>query len=576
MTRTARATIRFLHLVGLLAALGHCGGGSNADPSLEVLTGGDAGTTPGDICCDISRGDSMPGDLGSDGNPGEDGTGPTDQADGTEGPGDHSGEVPEDAGDADLDPDVLPIEEPFAPCEADQPCPSTLEPICLLLPGSETQGICVAGCSPGADSCPPWLQCVFPDTNRPDWGVCLDTASMGHPCDYLEGTICQPGTYCVSVPESEATICTVFCNLAETICQPGHRCITVGDEEPDPDWGACLPAPLLADCDTTSACINGFVCVDLGFESSKCAQDCPTEGLWCDNQRQCFKTLGANGSDEFACLEVKGQSEVCNPDRGVICEAGLFCSAVDAPDGWNRCLAPCNDGSCSSAEICKNQEGTEGTALCVPAEFAADKPTPCSAAYPCPLPGDTCLAVEALGYGLCLPGCDTGCPEGTVCDLGACVTWVPAGGPCLEEAGLFCPSPATCLRDKGDDTSGYCAMPCDSGLPSCQGGAACLEVPEQGTYCLLPRTYGELCSLDDGTACDSTQDLTCMHLSQSDQGFCTPSCQGPGTCPDGPPGTQAECTIMISGKSYCGFLCGPYGSDCPQGLECSGIGICNP
>ena len=82
-------------------------GGGDAAPGDAF--GDMLGDAPGDLTVD--GGEDVPGDQGADGDPGPD--------------------------------------DPWAPCSADAPCANAAQ-VCLILPDSDTQGVCVAPCTPGA------------------------------------------------------------------------------------------------------------------------------------------------------------------------------------------------------------------------------------------------------------------------------------------------------------------------------------------------------------------------------------------------------------------------------------------
>jgi len=478
-------------------------------------------------------------------------------------------------GDAEA-PDAGPPEyEPFFACSKDSPCPFPEDPLCLLLPESE-EGICVRPCD-GEDSqaCPPGQECLTPDAAQPDLKVCLSRAQMNEPCAATAGIICVDGLFCVPDPKTPQApgICTTYCTMGEAICQQGTECQAM-----DPDdltWGACLPLDDLLPCQSADGCPAGTACAALVPGWFNCAPLCPEVGQPCGNYGLCMPLEQPDGETANVCLVIQNEHDICSLKKGMPCSEGLTCVDLGASDGWKRCVAPCDNGNCPDGSVCKLLEGIELQA-CVPLQFAFGDTIPCGPSLPCEAPDQVCVAATADGNGLCAPSCDSGCTDQTTCLNGGCVLVSPAGGACLEENGVFCEPQALCIRDAGEYGPGACAIPCTPGVTDCGGDQKCTGVLE-ASFCLDVAGFSELCSLDESTACDPDLPLTCVKIgSDADFGFCTVTCDGPGTCPQELPGIYVECMINMNEASYCGFLCAGMVGDCPEWMECAGFGMCTP
>jgi len=206
-----------------------------------------------------------------------------------------------------------------------------------------------------------------------------------------------------------------------------------------------------------------------------------------------------------------------------------------------------------------------------------EAPAYCNGLYPCP-DELVCVQEEGADVGVCaLPCEDGGCAEGLACHNGGCVQVAPAAASCLPDLGIFCAPGTDCISDKNNSGAGWCAQPCEPGETVCSEGLVCTPTLLAKAYCLTVVGHGELCSLDDGTGCAPVDDLTCIHVTgETDHGFCTPPCSGPGSCEQVVAGVYTECMIQKAGEWYCAFLCGGMGSACPDWMECSGFGMCTP
>jgi len=477
---------------------------------------------------------------------------------------------------SDGDPDTGPEEfEPFAGCSKTEPCPYPQEPLCLMLPGEFDVGICVKQCGPGGELCPPWHECIQPDPEMEDLKVCMKVAGLNEECSHVDGTICGDGLFCLLGLEEESPLCTSFCTMGEAICQQGTECKVTDPDDPDADWGACLPMDDLAPCEAPGECDESEACVAVVAGYYKCAPACNQVGAPCGIYGTCVALEQPDGESAGVCLSFQGQGVVCNPQKGLPCEEGLICADLSAGDGWNRCLKPCEWGPCALGYVCK-QVGLDAAELCVPLEYALEESTPCNDAYPCKEAGFACVKPAGDGNGVCAQACETGCPEGTSCFEGGCLVVSPPGGSCLETVGVVCEKPSKCIRDKKAVGPGWCGLPCTPGQTQCPDDTKCTPTALGQNYCLETAGYMELCSLDDGIGCEAAKGLTCIHFtSETDFGFCTTECSGPGTCTAEIEGGFSECMVQVSGTWYCALLCGGLG-DCPDWMECSGIGMCVP
>jgi hypothetical protein len=466
--------------------------------------------------------------------------------------------------------------EPFAGCTNGSPCPHPQEPLCLLLPNSD-EGLCVKPCGGGDGGCAPWLECVQPDSGNPDLQVCLDIADLGEECSATDGLVCTPGTFCVIAEETG--VCTTFCTPGEGICPVGTTCTLVDPD--DASWGACLAAPDLPQCEQGGDCKENEICAELVPGFLRCAPVCDEAGAGCGTFGLCTSTLEADGSPGNACITYQEQGQICDTAKGLFCQAELKCIDLQAADGWNRCLKDCFGGQCEAGYACKQPDGAPKE-FCLPLAMTLPEPTFCNETYPCPDDWQVCTQGEGDATGICAPPCgeEGGCPIGQSCKSGGCVPAAPVGSPCLAGKGLFCEGDALCLADKGqEDEAGHCATLCEEGdNGECGGLTTCQPAGEDLFACLVAGGWGTLCSLDEGTACDSAAGLHCLHISSDDDnGFCTGTCEGPGTCAQEVENATAECMIQKAGTWYCAFICGGgFGSICPDGMSCSGFGMCAP
>ncbi len=559
-------------LLVLLLACSCSGQGTVFSPPQDVADGGDVfadGVTPGDDSdgghVDGSAPDWIPGvdtqdDVSSDALL------------------DVLGDLAIDVGEdfvADVGPDDGPdgggLDEPWAPCDEGSPCPGG-DQICLLLPGEEAVGVCVVPCGPGGGDCPPSQDCVVPDPDgAPDVGFCFLSAGHLEPCDAAAGLVCTGGRSCLAPLAGGEAVCTDFCVQDEALCPDLTTCAPVTEEGVIEGWGACLPASPLTPCAGDLACTAQEVCAipDAGMASPLCLLSCSTPGALCAFGGTCT-LLGAPGGQAAACVYHQGAAEWCDPLKGWICAEGRICLDVDDPTGFGRCAAACaDDVDCEAHEVCADGLAQDGGSAfgCLPPSQAGSPLPACDELWPCDAPG-VCVA------GACAAPCADGCPDTQSCIDGGCVHTSPAGHACAPGWGWLCIDGGVCAKDAAAD-SGVCTSTC-TGDGECPPDEACLPGPDGASLCFTPKGFGGACSYSLGSAC--ADDGHCMFLGSGAAGFCTASCpgMGQGGCPDGPPGTLSDCMLNAGGQTWCAFLCGPFGSDCPEGMSCDISGVCLP
>jgi len=563
-------------LAGLttLILLSCSSGGANVS-GLDLSLAGDTGTNGSDASAGLDLADgvapddnAVPPPADQTGQPdGPDVVQPADTAD--DGlPGDAPG------GDSTKPPGDVGEYVPFAGCSKTEPCPFPEEPLCLMLPDSD-QGICVQQCAEDGDQCPPWLDCIPPDPADLSFAVCLKLKKMYELCDNKEGELCDDGLFCVDPPGEISGLCTAFCTVGETVCPVGTTCTVLYEEQPD--WGACLPMPELPACTVPGECQgSNSACVSLDPTLSVCAPECAQEGAACEEFGTCLNMPDPDGNATQVCLLLQPAGGVCDIAKGMLCNDGLVCADVDAPDGLQRCFAPCAENdACAGGQVCMEPAAPAGIELCIPFEFAYAEPAKCNDDYPCEEEGKVCVIPPSKPHGYCVPSCDQGCAEGLSCLKGGCVVVAEKESNCLEDSGVLCLPPSVCAVDHGEDGQGWCAQTCTPGQDQCEGGTECLQVGYGQSYCMTAVGFGEKCSVDDGVACSNDDELLCLHMaSNADFGYCASECEGPGSC-DPLEGTTSECIVQKGGKWYCGFLCGGS-SSCPGNMDCSGFGMCMP
>ncbi len=301
------------------------------------------------------------------------------------------------------------------------------------------------------------------------------------------------------------------------------------DEEcPDgychPEWNVCV------ECYEDAHCHNG-ICIDsVCVEQPECAADkpCP-DGLYCDyNLMLCVECLGDEHCPEgFECLNhtCTEKKPPCDSDED--CPEGLVCNTHN-----NECVECLTDEQCPVSEWCYIAQGVCLDDLCEPGVTV------------CVSGGTKTCKENGSGYG------ETAlCPEGTVCEEGACIPvalCVPGESFCVTE---------NAFKICNEDGSTWSTWDCPADEPFCEdfdGHAQCTGKCEP--VCELPPNFCGPDLAGCGTLCDA-----CM----------------PGyDCPEGalglPPGEFVPCEDTCScenkqcGDDGCGESCG----ECKPGYLC--------
>lgn len=449
-------------------------------------------------------------------------------------------------------------------CSAKAPCGADL--VCLLL-SEGGEGICLVDCG-GEKTCPPQQDCVAPDPGEPTLKICVNRPALLEPCQVGAADLCQEGLYCVAPQGISTGICTSFCAMNQTLCGQGTVCQGVDPEDPTPDWGACLPIPVLSPCTQNDQCEWGQRCVLLGPENGRCVEIC-TGDAGCGNRQRCVGLVSAGGETVNGCVQEATQGSRCDEDRGIVCINGLDCAEAPLDEIFGRCAADCPEGGCPGGTTCVGAT-SETPGACLPLEDSVEPVAQCDEFYPCE-DNLTCVSMGADGPQVCLETCPDSCPDGQTCLQGGCARLGGQGEGCHPLAGWGCEEGLSCLSDGGDGEAGVCASTCEGALDlSCPGETSCVETP-QGFFCLRAAGFGDLCSLDDGWGC--VTGLQCLHVGGgSDWGFCSASCQMGGSCPD----ADGQCVLKNADNWYCAWLCNDSPASCPEHLFCSGGTLCVP
>lgn len=458
---------------------------------------------------------------------------------------------------------------PWAPCSQAAPCAGGGE-ICLLLPGEEATGVCVVPCVPGGDDCPPSQGCVVPDPEgAPDTGYCFLPTGQLEPCDASAGHVCTDGRSCLAPLAGGVAVCTDFCVAEEALCPDMTSCAPVTEEGVAEGWGACLPVEPAVPCLGDLGCTTAEVCVSPGVGGLLCLPSCDTPGVPCATGGTCTLADGPGGA-VTACLHHQGAAEWCDPLRGWVCADDRTCLDVGDPTGFGRCAGACDgDVDCVSHEVCVagSDSGGAATLGCLPPSLAGPPLPACDPSWPCAAPA---VCVD----GACVAPCADGCPGGQSCVDDGCVHQSPMGHACAPGWGWLCADGGTCAKDTKAE-SGVCTTAC-GGDGDCPPDMACLAGPGDEALCLTPVGFGSACAFSLGTAC--ADDGYCMFLGSGAAGFCSAACPGigQGGCPAGPAGTLSDCMLNTGGQTWCAFLCGPFGAECPGEMTCDASGVCLP
>lgn len=102
---------------------------------------------------------------------------------------------------------------------------------CLALSSDDvTRGICVQPCAlPGSTQitapCPSGTDCRD-QIDDPEYGVCLETVSLGETCAFAQGTVCEQGALCIVI--NDAARCYQDCSSGGA-CDDAKRCNALAD-----------------------------------------------------------------------------------------------------------------------------------------------------------------------------------------------------------------------------------------------------------------------------------------------------------------------------------------------------------
>lgn len=295
----------------------------------------------------------------------------------------------------------------FQQCTSLEACPNERAPLCLLLPNSEEEGICVTDCSDSELDCPPWLSCVAPNSSNPTFRVCLEARREFQTCDGAAGMVCGSGLNCIGLPETAQSICARFCSMEDSLCPTGTACQGIDPLDLTPEWGACLPLFQLPTCSDTEECPSGRTCVPLTGGTGRCLLSCDTVGDSCDGGGHCLTRPDMSGEDCAVCGFGQKTGEICDDKRGVTCSSDGECVGLVTQDLWGRCLGHCVGGECLGATVCILEGAGD---FCAPIELSSPPLQLCSALFPCQDEQFSCsFFEEEVAGGICLKECDATC-----------------------------------------------------------------------------------------------------------------------------------------------------------------------
>lgn len=240
-------------------------------------------------------------------------------------------------------------------------------------------------------------------------------------------------------------VCTERCNPfgaegATSGCDAGAFCdvVTCGA-------GACVPgnaggAADGATCTRDGDCQSAH-CQRLASGASICGRPCSATGATCPEGYSC--ETGGSGCG------------VCVPTGSPMLPFGTAC-AVDGECASGDCDDFCTQACATHADCPGYRCGASGV---------CELGSPAIHGEPCPLGPECAIGLacaEVDGEDVCTSSCDTGCPEGTLCDRGVCL---PPG----SALGVPCASNEACR-------SGICAGTCTrlcTDVSECPTGFAC-------------------------------------------------------------------------------------------------------
>lgn len=436
--------------------------------------------------------------------------------------------------------------------------------------------------------CGPGTDCIT--------GLCLPNAGddCAVPGSICRPTLCEGDTRVTGICDGEGR-----CTPQRSPCGDGRVC----------DGGRCFEETPPGDCARRGnpcgapSCRFGQIVSPVCDADLRCVEDvrdCPDDGVCQDGQCIVEDAVCARALD----ICVPGRCEGGVAITGV-CDNGLRCivgrrDCGDAECQFGVCLQgpECVPGTVCADPVCDGDDRVTG--LCDETGVCRQARTPCGEGLVCE--GGVCRAIDpdgceaegdVCGQRVCRGDsvisfvCDAdlrcgevaqACPEGTLCDAGACRP--PEEGECATP-GAEC-APAAC---RGPD--GLVRFSCDAELAcaqlaeDCPAGTICdagacraLEVGEcarAGEPCGEPVCDGNTVvrpTCDGDLRCAPSL-FTCPAGTECLGGDCV-ECVAPGE-PCGPPVCDGDGVV----ESICGpdFSCASVARACPVGTLCDG-GAC--
>ena len=251
-------------------------------------------------------------------------------------------------------------------------------------------------------------------------------------------------------------------------------------------------------------------------------------GAGCDDGDLCTlnTTCDESGSCVGVALECEDAEECtaneCDPETGCVfpptneggeCDDGSECTLEDACNA-GECVGttrscddndPCTDDACDPSSGCQNANNT----------------APCD-------DGDLCTTGDLCAEGECVPGGETNCNNGNICDIDLCNPFagcyhLPTENPCCIGETSICDDNNPCTDDLCDGDGG-CAN--EANTASCDDGNACTDTD----VCADETCAGDEITCDDSNSCTDNQcnpSVGCVYVNDDE-----------ATCSDG-----FECTV---------------------------------
>ena len=368
------------------------------------------------------------------------------------------------------------------------------------------------------------------------------------------------------------TDCQVSGNFYGRVCQPysddGSVSYCLAGSPARPKVTAAADADLCAACESGADCSNG-VCINLAASgltdipanapSGICSVPCsPASG--CDANFECratgtgrFGCVPLGASNFQSCLQNALQTRqplnsLCTAEK--TCAPGLLCfsfaqASPANPEGVNACVVECDPNT------------------------------------PCPTPNERCLYTTS---GACAT--DSNCPANTLCQGGACQTFIGACFKATLKEGESCALPS----------SATCGLKCTKQTDATPN---CTEEPALGCFEADPThpekaTCYALCSTKDATLPCPVKSQTCQPLTDANgnalaTGVCTPlsssfcllqtgaACSANGDCDSGicsTFGALKTCTNYCDLRTQTGC---PAKTQCIDvELDCNNGNCCDP